>query len=94
MRFPGSLLQKTVECYVPAAHQPGWRLDMNLKKDTLLQRNSLLIRKATSLSQDYQLHLMPVSAEKKDNKKIWGDTGHQNCEGRLSDSSFLAGKGN
>ena len=46
---------------------------MNLKKDTLLQRNSLLIRKATSLSQDYQLHLMPVSAEKKDNKKIWGD---------------------
>ena len=22
------------------------------------------------------------------------DTGHQNCEGRLSDSSFLAGKGN
>lgn len=49
------------------------RLDMNLKKDTLLQRNSLLIRKATSLSQDYQLHLMPVSAEKKDNKKIWGD---------------------
>lgn len=49
------------------------RLDMSSKEDTLPKKSNLVISKVTSLSQDYQIHSMPVSSGNKENEKIVGD---------------------
>ena len=49
------------------------RLDMKTGKTELPKKSTLNIHKVTSLSQDYLLHTLPVSSDKKANEKTWGD---------------------